>query len=49
VDDVDAAVERAQGDGAPVLREPQDMPWGERIAHVSDPDGNPVALAQAPP
>jgi lactoylglutathione lyase len=21
------------------------MPWGERQAYVSDPDGNPVALA----
>jgi len=27
-----------------VLREPEDMPWGERIAAVADPDGNPVAL-----
>ena len=30
----------------PVLAEPEDMPWGERMAYVSDPDGNPVALAQ---
>jgi lactoylglutathione lyase len=28
-----------------VLRDPADMPWGERIATVADPDGNPVALA----
>ena len=33
--------------GAPVLREPADMPWGERLAYVTDPDGNPVAVAQA--
>jgi lactoylglutathione lyase len=29
----------------PVLRTPTDMPWGERVAYVSDPEGNPVALA----
>jgi len=28
------------------LRDPQDMPWGERIAAVFDPDGNPVTLCQ---
>jgi uncharacterized glyoxalase superfamily protein PhnB len=26
--------------------EPTDMLWGERIATVADPDGNPVALCQ---
>jgi lactoylglutathione lyase len=46
VDGVDAHVERARSSGSRVLREAQDMPWGERIAHVSDPDGNPVALAE---
>ena len=35
------------GLGAPVLQPPTDMPWGERLAYVTDPDGNPVALAQA--
>jgi hypothetical protein len=24
---------------------PENMPWGERVAFVSDPEGNPVALA----
>jgi lactoylglutathione lyase len=45
VDDVDATVERLRATTVPVLREPADMPWGERLAYVSDPDGNPVALA----
>ena len=45
VDDVDDAVEGLRATGAAVLREPADMPWGERVAYVSDPDGNPVALA----
>lgn len=45
VDDVDATVARLRGDGAVVLREPADMFWGERVGYVTDPDGNPVALA----
>jgi len=46
VADVDAAIE-ALGGYSIVLREPADMPWGERVAYVSDPDDNPVALATA--
>jgi lactoylglutathione lyase len=46
VEDVDRAVEQLR-DQATVLREPADMPWGERVAYVTDPDGNPVALAAA--
>lgn len=42
VDDVDAAAAELRG---ALMREAQDMPWGERIAYVRDPDGNPVALA----
>jgi lactoylglutathione lyase len=45
VDDVDASVERLRSAGAAILREPEDMPWGERLAYAADPDGNPVALA----
>ena len=44
-DDVDAAVERLRARGVEVLREPADMPWGERMAYVADPDGNPIQLA----
>jgi lactoylglutathione lyase len=46
VDDVDAML--ASLAGVPVLREPADMPWGERIATITDPDGNPVALCTGP-
>jgi lactoylglutathione lyase len=42
VDDVDASVASLQES---LLKEPQDMPWGERVAYVRDADGNPVALA----
>jgi lactoylglutathione lyase len=45
VDDVDDMVERLRAVGTTVLREPASMPWGERVAYVCDPDGNPVALA----
>jgi len=44
VDDVDRVVSLLRAAGTPVLREPADAPWGERIAHVVDPDNNPVAL-----
>jgi lactoylglutathione lyase len=40
VDDVDAAAARA----GTVVTAPRDMPWGERIAYVEDPDGNLVML-----
>ena len=48
VDEVDGLVEELRTGGVAVLREPADMPWGERVAYVTDPDGNPVALAQPP-
>ena len=44
VDDVDRTVEQLR-ERTTVLREPADMPWGERVAFVADTDGNPVALA----
>jgi lactoylglutathione lyase len=45
VDDVDATVEEARRHGAPVVLEPRDQPWGERIAYIADPDGNLLMLA----
>jgi lactoylglutathione lyase len=44
-DGVDAEVERLRAADVAVLREPEDMPWGERLAYVADPDGNPVSIA----
>jgi len=40
VDAVDEAFARAVSAGAVAEREPADMPWGERVARVRDPDGN---------
>jgi lactoylglutathione lyase len=44
-DDVDAAIADLVEAGVPVLAEPADQPWGERLAYVADPDGNPVHIA----
>lgn len=52
VEDVDATVAGVAGAGGSVLKEPADMPWGERVGYVADPEGNIVALAApaaAPP
>jgi lactoylglutathione lyase len=48
VEEVDRLVEELRGDGFAVLREPAQMPWGERVAYMTDPEGNPVALAEPP-
>jgi lactoylglutathione lyase len=32
---------------ATVVREPAKMPWGERVAYLTDPEGNVVTLGQA--
>jgi lactoylglutathione lyase len=48
VDDVDRTVaDLRAAAGAAVVREPADMPWGERLAWVRDPEGNLVSLANA--
>jgi lactoylglutathione lyase len=43
--DCDAAVDLLRAGGVRVVREPVDQPWGERMATVLDPDGNPVIVA----
>jgi lactoylglutathione lyase len=44
-DDCDTAVSLLRDGGAPVLQEPADQPWGERMATVADPAGNRVIVA----
>ncbi len=44
-DDVDTLIAALRAEGVPVLADPADMAWGERVATIADPDGNPVALA----
>ena len=43
-EDCDAAIERLRAAGVAVVVEPADQPWGERMAHVLDPDGNEVMI-----
>jgi lactoylglutathione lyase len=45
VDDVDVTVSALRDAGVRVVREPVDMPWGERVGFVADPEGNLVSLA----
>ncbi|MFF3437937.1 VOC family protein [Streptosporangium sp. NPDC002721] len=47
VDDVDGLLDRVEAAGGRVLGPSTDMSWGERVAHVHDPDGNMVNLTQS--
>ncbi|WP_164699826.1 glyoxalase/bleomycin resistance/extradiol dioxygenase family protein [Modestobacter sp. KNN46-3] len=44
VDDVDALLDSVRSHGGSVTGGPTDMAWGMRVAHVRDPDGNPINL-----
>ncbi len=44
VPDVDAALAQVETLGGEAPAPANDMPWGQRVAHVKDPDGNAVNL-----
>ena len=44
VDDVDKLVDRVVPLGGTLFGPPNDMPWGQRVGHVYDPDGNMINL-----
>ena len=44
VPDVDARLDDVRRLGGAVTGGPADMPWGQRVAHTTDPDGNVVNL-----
>jgi predicted enzyme related to lactoylglutathione lyase len=46
VPDVDALLPRVGELGGSSGGPPNDMPWGQRVAHIKDPDGNVVNLTQ---
>ena len=46
VDDVDGVFARAGAEGFEPVADPADMPWGERVAWLADPDGNLVMLTR---
>ncbi len=49
VDNVDEMLGRVTALGGSVHGGPNDMPWGQRVAHIQDPDGNPLNLTQPIP
>ena len=44
VPDVDALLPMVESAGGTVQGQPKNMPWGQRVAHVLDPDGNMLNL-----
>jgi predicted enzyme related to lactoylglutathione lyase len=46
VPDVDALLPKVTGLGGTATGGANDMPWGQRVAHIKDPDGNVVNLTQ---
>ena len=49
VADVDTLLPRVQGLGGEVSGPPNDMPWGQRVVHIKDPDGNAINLTSPVP
>lgn len=47
VDDVNGLLDRVEPAGGRVLGPSTDVPWGQRVAHVHDVDGNMVNLTQS--
>jgi predicted enzyme related to lactoylglutathione lyase len=46
VEDVDSLLAQVTPLGGSVRGQPNNMPWGQRVAHIADPDGNTVNLTQ---
>jgi predicted enzyme related to lactoylglutathione lyase len=46
VPDVDALLPKVEALGGTATSGANDMPWGQRVAHIKDPDGNVVNLTQ---
>jgi predicted enzyme related to lactoylglutathione lyase len=46
VENVDGLLDLVTANGGQVLGPPNDMPWGRRVAHIKDPDGNAINLTQ---
>ena len=43
---VESLLEHVEALGGRILGPPNDMPWGQRVAHIQDPDGNTVNLTE---
>ena len=44
--DVDEILAKVEPLGGQVRSAANDMPWGQRVAHIQDPDGNAINLTQ---
>lgn len=44
---MDRIVQALRERHAKILREPAQMPWGEHVADIADPEGNLVSIAAA--
>ena len=47
-DDLDATFQQLRTDGAEIVQEPVDQPWGVRDGAVRDPSGNLIRIEQPP-
>lgn len=47
VGNVDEVLQRVEDAGGSAPAAPNDMPWGQRVAHITDPDGNAINLTHA--
>jgi catechol 2,3-dioxygenase-like lactoylglutathione lyase family enzyme len=47
-DDLDTTFEKLRAEGAEIVQEPTDQPWGTRDLAVRDPSGNLVRIDQPP-
>lgn len=43
-EDVEGVVDRLRQAGVPVLLEPTEKPWGQKVAYVEDPDGHYIEI-----
>jgi predicted enzyme related to lactoylglutathione lyase len=46
VESVDDLLPRVKPAGGKIHGKAKNMPWGHRVAHITDPDGNPINLTQ---
>jgi lactoylglutathione lyase len=42
--DVEGMIERLRQAGVPILLEPTEKPWGQKVAYVEDPDGHYIEI-----
>ncbi|NEB14010.1 extradiol dioxygenase [Streptomyces coelicoflavus] len=49
VDDVRETLARVEALGGSARSGPHDVPWGQRVAHIQDPDGDAVDLGRTIP